>query len=142
MIAWLDDAIAIPGTRIRIGLDPILGLLAPGVGDGISAAAQLLLLWAAFRARVPRPTLVRMGLNIAIDAAVGALPFAGDLFDFGFKAGRRNLVLLERAQRRPGGRATLSDYAFVFGVIALVVLAMAVPVVLAGTLLYGLMHAR
>jgi hypothetical protein len=129
VVVWMDEAIPLP-FGMRMGIDPILGLLAPGVGDGISAATHLTLLWAAFRARVPRATLVRMVLNAAIDAAVGAIPFAGDLFDVGFKANRKNLALLERMERQARPRATLGDYAFLAGIMALLLLVLLIPLLL------------
>ena len=46
--------------------------------------------------RVPKVVLARMVLNALIDAGVGAIPVAGDLFDFAWKANEWNMTLLER----------------------------------------------
>lgn len=92
---WMDDLLAIPGLRLRFGLDALLGLL-PGVGDTATAMASMYILSAAHRHGVPRVTLARMALNVAIDALVGAIPLAGDAFDLYFKANRRNVELLKR----------------------------------------------
>lgn len=90
----LDSSIGIPGTRLRIGLEPIIGLL-PVVGD---VAGLLLSGWVvleALRAGAPSSLILRMLLNVALDALVGLVPLLGDLFDFGFKANLRNARLLE-----------------------------------------------
>jgi len=91
----MDELFAVPGTRLRFGLDALLGLL-PGVGDTAAAMASVYILSAAHRHGVPRVTLARMALNVAIDALVGAIPLAGDAFDVYFKANRRNVELLRR----------------------------------------------
>jgi hypothetical protein len=96
----LDDAIPIPGTSYRIGIDPLLGLV-PGVGDVLGALLSTWLLVIAFRLGAPPAVLARMGLNIAIDALAGAIPLAGDLFDAGWKANARNLRLVEGWLERP-----------------------------------------
>ena len=101
----MDTAWGIPFTRLRFGMDSVLGLV-PGAGDaigfGISAYAIIL----AHRTRAPPALLVKMLANAAIDAGVGSIPVAGDVFDLFFKANTRNLKLLsefleksEKAQR-------------------------------------------
>lgn len=114
LIAWLlDDLIPIPGTKFRIGLDPIIGLI-PGFGDGSAAAVSSVILLNAMRAGVPRIVLVRMALNILINALVGAIPGVGDAFSAFFKSNRRNYALLERHAGRGVVRAsTRGDWAFV-----------------------------
>lgn len=96
----LDDSIPIPGTRFRVGVESIIGLI-PGAGDLAGGAFSLYILLQAARMGVPRPLLVRMGTNLVIDVVVGAVPVLGDLFDAGFKANLRNLALLERHADRP-----------------------------------------
>jgi len=90
----MDNAIRIPGTRYRFGLDPILGLL-PGGGDVASMAISGYIIWQAWQIGATTGTLRKMLLNLLIDAAVGTVPLAGDVFDFAFKANRRNVALLE-----------------------------------------------
>jgi hypothetical protein len=136
LVTWMDNAIPIPFTRVRFGIDPILGWLAPGVGDGIAALTHLALLWSAFRAGAPRMLLLRMALNAAIDAAVGSVPILGDVFDIGWKANRRNLNLLERLERQAKPRASAGDYAF----LAMVVIFM-IGVVVLPVLIFGVMMA-
>jgi len=90
----LDDAIPVPGTDRRIGLDPILGVL-PVAGDAVAAVASSYIVLEAARLGVPSSTLARMGANVALDFGIGSIPVVGDLFDAGFKANKRNVELLE-----------------------------------------------
>ncbi len=92
----MDDFIRIPGTNIRIGLDPILGLF-PGLGDMAASLVGVAIIGEASRRGVARLTLVTMALNILANAAVGAIPFVGDLFSVWFKSNRRNHDLLQKA---------------------------------------------
>jgi len=91
----------VPGTRFRVGLDPLLGLV-PGIGDALGALASSYLVLVAVRLGAPASVVGRLVLNIAVDAIVGAVPFLGDLFDFAFRANVRNLALLEEWLERPG----------------------------------------
>jgi hypothetical protein len=134
IVRVMDEAIAIPGTNIRIGLDGILGLVAPGVADALLASSGVLLIVYGFVSGVPGAVLFRMAAFVALDALVGTIPLVGDLFDFGFKSNRKNVELIERYQR-PGTKATAKDYAFVIVSVVTVVVVLALPVVLAITLL-------
>jgi hypothetical protein len=89
----LDTAVGIPGTRIRLGLDALLGLL-PGIGDALGALLSGYGLLFAARRRVPLVVLLRMLGNILVDASVGVIPIVGDLFDIRWKASTRNVRLL------------------------------------------------
>jgi len=130
----LDDSIPIPGTRFRIGVESIIGLI-PGAGDLAGGAFSLYILLQAARMGVPRPLLVRMGTNLVIDVVVGAVPVLGDLFDAGFKANLRNLALLERHADRPVA-STRSSRRFV----ALLALLVGCCIVGAIAVLVGLVH--
>jgi hypothetical protein len=92
---WLDDRYRLPGTRFRIGLDGIIGLV-PGIGDAVTSMLTGYIIYEAWRLGIPPLTLMRMVANLGIDAVVGIVPLVGDLLDFGFKANRRNLRLLHR----------------------------------------------
>jgi hypothetical protein len=97
---WMDQGLRVPGTSIRFGFDPIIGLI-PGLGDAAGALLGGAILLQAARSRVAPYTLLRMSGNIALDALIGAVPLLGDLFDFGWKANTRNLQLLERHLESP-----------------------------------------
>ena len=97
---WLDDGIRIPGTKIRIGLDPILGLI-PGAGDAAGAILAGAIVVESLRQRISRYAILRMAANIAIDTVIGAVPVLGDLFDAGWKGNQKNLAILERHLAEP-----------------------------------------
>ncbi|MCW1925035.1 DUF4112 domain-containing protein [Luteolibacter arcticus] len=92
----MDDFIRIPGTDIRFGLDPILGLF-PGLGDTVASLVGVAIINEAGRRGVSRKVQVTMALNILANAAVGAVPVVGDLFSVWFKSNRRNHDLLQKA---------------------------------------------
>ncbi len=116
---WLDAGIRIPGTNLRFGLDPILGLI-PGFGDAAGAILAGWILVEAIRLGASRATLLRMAGNVAFDALVGAVPVLGDVFDFVWKANLRNIALLERHLAAPRGAAR-ADRSFVLLIIGGVV---------------------
>jgi hypothetical protein len=111
LAVWLDSGIRIPGTQIRIGLDPILGLV-PGLGDAAGAALSTGIFAEGIRRGVSRTTLLRMAANIVLDLLAGAVPILGDLFDAVLKANLRNVALLERQAADPQG-ARRGDRLFV-----------------------------
>lgn len=112
----LDDAVCVPGTTVRVGLDPVLGLI-PGVGDVTTAVMALAVLCTSLRFGVPRIIMVRMGLNIAFDCLMGIVPILGDIGDIMFKSNRRNMALLQRYAAGPR-QAAIGDYLVVWGVAA------------------------
>ena len=91
----LERAVGVPGTRLRVGLDSILGLV-PVVGDVITAAMGAWLIWEARNLGMSKFHLVRMAGNVGFDTAIGAIPLAGDLFDFAFRSNTRNLRIVKR----------------------------------------------
>ena len=97
----LDSAFQIPGTNHRVGIDALLGLI-PGIGDLVSTALASYIIWEAKQLGLPRWKIARMIGNVAIDTTVGAIPFAGDLFDVAFKANRRNMRILRDHLERTG----------------------------------------
>lgn len=124
----LDDLIPIPGTKYRVGLDPLIGLI-PGIGDTSTAAFSSLILVHSLRAGVPRVVIVRMAFNILINSILGALPGIGDLFSAWFKSNQLNYGLL----KRHSGHArvsTVSDWIFLILLLA-IVLAVTLVVALA-----------
>lgn len=95
----LDAAFRIPGTRIRLGYDSIIGLI-PGIGDAAALAPGAWIVLESHRMGAPRSVLARQVLNVGIDAVVGTIPVIGDVFDVGWKANRRNVALLRRHLER------------------------------------------
>lgn len=109
---WMDELIRIPGTNVRIGLDPIIGLF-PGIGDFLASSIGVVTLTEGVRTRVPLSVLMRMGFNVLINDAIGTIPVLGDMFSAWFKSNSRNLKLInqwkagEEAAVRKGGRRFL-----------------------------------
>lgn len=99
----LDEAVAVPGTSVRVGLDPILGLV-PGLGDAAATLLGLTVVLLGARAGLAPATLARMLATLLVDAALGSVPLVGDLFDAGFRANSRNVALFERRVREGGAR--------------------------------------
>jgi uncharacterized protein DUF4112 len=91
----LDRAFRVPGTQWRFGLDAIIGLV-PGLGDMVGSLIGGYSIWIARELGAPASIQLRMLMNLTIDAVLGIVPFAGDLFDFAFKAHSRNQALLEQ----------------------------------------------
>lgn len=92
----LDDAFRVPGTRFRVGLDPILGV-APVSGDAVAAVGALYIVFTGIKLGVPLSVTLRMLANVLLDFAVGSVPVLGTLVDATLKANRRNVALLESA---------------------------------------------
>jgi hypothetical protein len=127
-LSWLmDDLIRVPGLGWRFGLDAVIGLI-PGFGDTATSLVSFYILVSAVRYRVPKITIMRMALNLALDYIVGSLPFVGDLFDAWFKSNQKNVALLKERATVEGEAARegrLSDWVFV-GAIILGLIALAV----------------
>jgi hypothetical protein len=114
----MDDVVKVPGTRISIGLDPILNLI-PFLGDAAGTAMSTFLLVSAVRMNVPKRVIARMLLNISIDALIGAIPALGQIFDFFWKANRKNVELLEQYAATPD-KITAQSGTFVGGTLVFV----------------------
>ncbi len=132
----LDNAIAIPGTDYRVGLDPFLGLL-PGAGDVAGTALSAYIVIQATRWKLPAATLLRMLGNVCMDWLVGTLPILGDLFDVGWKSNARNVALLEDHLAAPRA-SQAADRWVVLLVFATLGLLLALSISLAATVLWGL----
>lgn len=101
----LDSAFVIPGTKQRVGIDAIVGLI-PGLGDIVTTILSSYVIWEARNLGVSRFALARMLTNLGIHATVGSLPIVGDLFDAFFRVNQRNMRIvrsqLERERVRLG----------------------------------------
>jgi len=124
----LDEAFRVPGTNLRFGWDPIVGLV-PWIGDLLTALIGCAIVVQAHQMRVPAVVQLRMVLNIAIDLVVGIVPLFGDAIDFFWKSNAKNFALLER--HAPAVQpATRGDWLFVVGVVVAVVAIAVVPLVI------------
>lgn len=94
----LDNAVGIPGTDFRFGLDPILGLIGGDVATGL---VSVYIVYEAMRMGLPAATIGRMGFNIVLDTMTGLVPVLGDLFDVGWKANSKNVALIEKHVASP-----------------------------------------
>jgi len=112
----LDQRFTIPGTSIRIGLDPIVSLI-PGIGDLLANLTGSLILLIAAQLGVPKIALARMGINVGINTILGAVPIFGDIISIWYRSNVRNVELLERYLARQSKRVELSDWLFVIGLI-------------------------
>lgn len=118
----LDNAIPIPGAGVRVGLDPILGLV-PGGGDVVTGLLSVYIVFEAARMGLPAATIGRMGFNILLDVLSGTVPVLGDLFDVTWKANSQNVALLEKhiASPKPSRAADrLLAFVVIVGLLALV----------------------
>lgn len=129
----LDSAFQVPGTKLRFGMDPIVGLI-PGAGDLVTGFFSVMIVLHAVRRRIPKVIIARMVVNAGIDMLTGVVPVLGDLVDMAWKANVKNLALLEK-HARPGVPPTRGDYVFVGGVAAVLVLLAMIPVIVTWTIL-------
>lgn len=106
----LDELVTIPGTRHRVGLDSVVGII-PGAGDIVAAGVGVWILLEAARFHLPPIVLARMIVNLVVDLAVGAVPILGDLFDVAFRSNSRNLALFRRYASEPAA-STAAERAF------------------------------
>ena len=91
----LERSFVIPGINRPVGLDALVGLV-PVVGDAIGMALGAYIVWEARNLGMPKWKLLRMAGNVAFDSVVGAVPLAGDLFDFLFRSNTRNLRIVKQ----------------------------------------------
>lgn len=119
---FLDDAVRIPGTSVRLGFDALVGLV-PGVGDVAGAALSGYVVVAAARLGTPPSVLLVMVFNVAVDTVIGSVPALGDLFDIGWKANVRNAALLDRHLAAPGPTRVASRWTIAAVVGSLLLLA-------------------
>jgi hypothetical protein len=116
MADWLDDRY----------IDPLVGMILPGAGDLLFAVVGMYPVFVAVRRRMPAIVAARMIRNVAIDLFLGAVPVVGDIFDFVFKAHRRNANLL--LERHVLGPSPLRDWAAVLGAVLALIIALSIPI--------------
>lgn len=91
----LERSFVIPGINRPVGLDAVVGLV-PVIGDFVTAAMGAYIIWEGRNLGLPKWKLARMAGNVLFDSAVGAVPLAGDLFDFLFRSNTRNLKIIRK----------------------------------------------
>lgn len=119
----LDNAISIPGTSYRFGIDPLLGLI-PAAGDYLGTALSTYIVIQAALMGVSQPTLYRMTFNIILDTLIGTVPLLGDFFDLSWKANTKNIALLEEHLKFPEQRVK-TDWLFIFILLVTIFLVLA-----------------
>lgn len=100
LAVFLDSKFRVPGTNIRFGIDPILGLI-PGAGDVLAGLISLYFLIQAAMYGGKASVLSRMFLNILLDVLIGSVPILGEAFDVYWKANLRNARILDELQQNP-----------------------------------------
>jgi hypothetical protein len=129
MTHLLDELIEVPGTSIKVGLDPVIGLI-PVAGDALSALAGGWVILEASRFGLPRVVLARMVVNLALDLGIGAIPLLGDAYDLLFRSNSRNLALFRKHALDPAASTRGEQALFIglglliIGIVWLVVMAM------------------
>jgi Domain of unknown function (DUF4112) len=134
----LDEMFRVPGTRIRFGIDGLIGLV-PIAGDVLAGLLSLVIPLAAWIRGVPYVGIARMTVNLGIGVLIGSIPLAGDAFDIAWKVNRRNYRLLKRHLGQPR-RHTWRDWVFLLLLTAMMGLVLAAPIVLVVWLWLWLAH--
>jgi len=134
----LDNAIPIPGTPWRFGLDPVLGLL-PGAGDFLGTAFSAYIVLEAARIGIPRSLLGQMVMNILVDTVIGSVPVVGDLADATWKANAKNIVLLETYLDSPQPEKQ-TDWLFLVWLLLGLLVAVAILATLSVLIIQGLLR--
>jgi hypothetical protein len=116
----MDTIFRMPGTKFRFGVNPLIGLI-PVIGDQIDAAISTAVLFGSVRHRLPKIVLVRMALNVLLNAVLQGIPIVGDLFTFFYKANRKNYELL-RKHAGTGKPVARGDWIFVGGIVGIIFL--------------------
>jgi hypothetical protein len=136
---WLDSAIGIPGTKYRVGLDPLLGLL-PGGGDTAGLLFSAYIVMEAARMGASKSTLGSMAVNILLDTLLGVVPIVGDLFDVAWKSNVKNIELLEEHLDLPHSLDRPRNHAFAVLLILGLALVFVASAILSVFLLQWLFH--
>jgi hypothetical protein len=134
LMRFLDEAFRVPGTNLRFGWDPIIGLV-PWAGDLLTAILGCAIVVQGHKMRIPGVVQLRMLLNIGIDLLIGVVPVVGDAADVFWKSNAKNFALLERHAPRVQP-PTRGDWLFVVGIIGAVAAMALVPLIV----LYWLAH--
>ena len=97
----LDSRFKIPGFNMKFGIDSLIGLV-PVVGDVFTALLGLYIIARAIFLGGSASLIVRMFINLIIDAVLGAFPFLGDIFDLAFRSNSMNINMLIKHLEKKG----------------------------------------
>jgi hypothetical protein len=105
MEALLERSFHIPGTKVPVGLDSVIGLV-PVLGDIVTAAMGAYMVWEARNLGMSKWQLMRMTANVGVDTALGAIPVVGDAFDLVWRSNSKNLRIIKKHldKHHPGTR--------------------------------------
>ena len=104
----LDEIIIIPGTKYKIGIDPIIGAI-PIIGDLLGSIISIYIIYSGSKMGLSSRVVIKMGMNIGLDFVVGLIPIFGDIFDMGWKANKKNIELIEKNITPTSENNTLSN---------------------------------
>jgi hypothetical protein len=126
----LDELLLVPGTKVRIGLDPLLSFF-PVIGDAVATTAGAGILLAGIRHRAPVSVLARMSGNLALNALFNIIPLGGPVLSVWFRSNSRNNALLQdHLAGAPPGPPTPQARILIAALITLVVLLIALSLFL------------
>tara|TARA_B100001029_G_C14841701_1_gene328718 strand:+ start:56 stop:505 length:450 start_codon:yes stop_codon:yes gene_type:complete len=116
----LDNNFIIPGTKYKIGLDPIIGAI-PVIGDLIGALLSTYIMYSGIKMGVSRSIVAQMATNIALDFAIGWIPIIGDIFDIIWKANQRNVKLIEESIVVEEKESATANYMIIAGLVIILI---------------------
>lgn len=116
----LDNNFIIPGTKYKIGLDPIIGAV-PVIGDLIGALLSTYIMYSGIKMGVSRSIVAQMATNIALDFAIGWIPIIGDIFDIIWKANQRNVKLIEESIVVEEKESATANYMIIAGLVIILI---------------------
>ncbi len=129
-IAWImDEAISIPGTNVKIGIDPLLGLL-PAGGDFAASTAGIFALIEAIKRGLPVAAMWKIVGNILLNAGVGTIPIIGDIFSVAFRSNSRNRDIINQSLREAVEAGREPSWWRVIPIIGFIILIVAVAMFL------------
>lgn len=117
----MDEAVAIPGTRRRVGIDAGLSLV-PGVGEVVGGILSAWIIVGALRHRVPMRRVMRMVLYVLLDMSIGSIPVLGTVFDWLFEENVINLNALLRWRDRRHPPRSIGEIALAATLVFLIIL--------------------